>query len=134
MRPRSRPSPQDSPAGRPSRRIEPPEVRTPMDPARRTASVKSQATRGSPPPAGPSPNGKHQSAGPSEEVRDVTEYCLFLWPTPEDSTVAARDGFLAQSWPWTHQDVRDRDVIVAHHDTDEGKARARQIGQRCVDG
>src|SRR3954447_2063545 len=81
-------------------------------------------------------NGQHRPGPASEEVLDVAEYTTFLFPTSDDSNVAAQAGDLAQSWAWIYprldDDIRDRDAVIVHHDTDEGRRQALQLAHRCA--
>jgi putative DNA primase/helicase len=80
----------------------------------------------------------HGSDRPSDAVRDVTDYLHFVFPTAEDSNVAALEGdlnTLALTYPRLADEVRDREIVIAHHDTEQGRkdatAAARQVADRA---
>ncbi len=94
-----------------------------------------KAPVGSPGPAVNS-NGQAPHQALSDEIRDVTDYLEFLWPTSEDANAAAQAGELICS-QWTHPNlgahVRDKAIVVSHQDTEEARLAALQVTNQCAD-
>jgi hypothetical protein len=77
-----------------------------------------------------------QSHGLSDIVRDTTDYLHFVFPTAEDSNAAALEGnlkTLALTYPTLLDDVRDREIVIAHHDTEDGRKGAEATAQKIVE-
>jgi len=71
----------------------------------------------------------------SEEARDTLEYVSFVWPTGDDSIHAAQIANLdcESSTRATESFVRQRQIVVASRDDDEGYRQARELAQRCIE-
>ncbi len=83
-------------------------------------------------------DGEYQPGGNgevlSEDAKDVLEYLDFLWPNTDDANVAARAAEL-NCTPWNVPGfglmVRDRDVVVASRDDEEGTRAAQEVASEC---
>jgi putative DNA primase/helicase len=71
----------------------------------------------------------------SEEARETLDYIDFLWPTGDDANVAAQAADF-NCTPWTIPDlrssVRNRPIVIAAQDTEEGQAKAQEVAAQCV--
>jgi putative DNA primase/helicase len=66
------------------------------------------------------------------DLYDELQLYHFLWPTVEDRSPAAQEGHincLTYEQAGERRFVRDRQVIVAHQDTEEGERAARAVAQ-----
>ena len=72
---------------------------------------------------------KATEAGIDYELYDDLQYFFFLWPTHEDAGFAAREAqinSLSYDVAGTNYLVRDRHVVIARYETEDGeRARAR---------
>jgi putative DNA primase/helicase len=77
-----------------------------------------------------------KSAGLADDLLDILDYLIFVWPTTEDARAA--DDAATLKWesatnPRFESAVREHQIVVASPDNPEGEAWAKLVAQRCVD-